>query len=110
MMFKKKDIHVEYFRSSGPGGQRRNKKDTAVRITHLPTGIRAVGTESRYRSRNLKKAFLRLTEKINAERRKVVIPRKVTRPSRSASERRLSAKRHLSRKKFLRGKVSASKD
>jgi ribosome-associated protein len=108
-MFKKKDIHIEYFRSSGPGGQRRNKKDTAVRITHLPTGIRAVGTESRHRSRNLKKALLRLREKINLEQRKV-IPRKTTRPPRYASERRLVSKRHLSRKKFLRGKVSASED
>lgn len=34
-----REIKVEFFRSSGPGGQNVNKRETAVRITHLPTGI-----------------------------------------------------------------------
>ena len=33
------EIKTDYFRSSGPGGQNVNKRETAVRITHLPTGI-----------------------------------------------------------------------
>jgi peptide chain release factor 1 len=33
------DISVEFFRSSGPGGQNVNKRETAVRITHAPTGV-----------------------------------------------------------------------
>ncbi|MBN1573954.1 MAG: peptide chain release factor-like protein [Deltaproteobacteria bacterium] len=108
-MFRKKDIQVEYFRASGPGGQRRNKKDTAVRVTHLPTGIRAVGTESRYRSRNLRAALMRLGEKLDLRSRKTR-PRLPTRTPRRAEERRLLGKRLIGEKKSMRGKVTAHED
>ena len=108
-MLKKKDIRIEYFRASGPGGQRRNKKETAVRVTHLPTGISALGTESRHRSRNLKAALSRLRGRLDAERR-CVKARVPTRPNRSALERRLVDKKFIGRKKSLRGKVDISED
>lgn len=41
----KEDLEVSFARSSGPGGQNVNKRDTAVRLTHLPTGL-SVHTES----------------------------------------------------------------
>lgn len=108
-MINRKDIVIEYFRSSGPGGQRRNKKDTAVRITHLPTGIRVVASENRHRSRNLRTAFLRLGERLK-ERETKKIPRIPTRMPISVKRGRLDDKRYMSRKKSLRKKVDMSID
>jgi peptide chain release factor len=41
------EFKVESMRSSGPGGQRTNKTESAVRIAHVPTGISAVAQEER---------------------------------------------------------------
>lgn len=40
-MISDSDLKVEYMRGSGPGGQHRNKTESACRITHLPTGTTA---------------------------------------------------------------------
>lgn len=44
-MIPKAHLQVEYMRGTGPGGQHKNKSDTACRITHLPTGIVGTGDE-----------------------------------------------------------------
>ncbi len=98
------DIRIEYYRSRGPGGQRKNKKETAVRIRHIPTGITAIATESRSQARNRQLALKRLNERLERLKRKKKrrIP---TRISVSAKERILKKKRLRSEKKKLRHKI-----
>ncbi|MBO6893364.1 MAG: peptide chain release factor H [Roseibium sp.] len=56
-------LKIETFRAGGPGGQHVNKTDSAVRITHLPTGLSAVSEDERSQFRNRKTALERLTTK-----------------------------------------------
>lgn len=51
---------VETYRASGPGGQHRNKTSSAVRLTHLPTGVSATATERRSQHENRRAAVGRL--------------------------------------------------
>ena len=55
---------VETFRSYGSGGQKRNKTDSAVRLTHTPTGITSQAFENRSQYRNRTHALARLRETI----------------------------------------------
>jgi protein subunit release factor B len=68
----KKQVVIETYRSRGPGGQRKNKVETAVRLKHLPSGITITATEHRSQAENRKLAFKRLLErliKLNQPRR-----------------------------------------
>lgn len=67
MSLPKKDLKIEYMRGSGPGGQRKNKKSTACRITHKPTGISAYADE-RSQSHSKKKALAELEKRIEEEK------------------------------------------
>jgi protein subunit release factor A len=99
-----KEIKIDYFRGSGPGGQHRNTSETGVRITHLPTGLVVTATESRSRHQNLQKAMARLEEKLAARLHKKR-PRIATRPGKGAIARRLDSKRKQSDKKRRRKQV-----
>jgi len=54
----------EAFRGPGPGGQKRNKTSSAVRLTHIPSGISVIAGESRSQQRNRQTAMNRLRHKI----------------------------------------------
>ncbi|MEX0933711.1 MAG: PCRF domain-containing protein [Candidatus Paceibacterota bacterium] len=51
------DIEIQFARSSGPGGQNVNKRETAVRITHTPTGISAHASTGRTQAENRERAL-----------------------------------------------------
>ncbi len=63
---------VDVYKSSGPGGQHRNKVSSAVRLRHRPTGVRAQGEESRSQHENKARALRRLRMKIACGVRKPV--------------------------------------
>ena len=63
---------VETYRASGPGGQHRNKRDSAVRLTHKPTGVVVTATERRSQHENRRRAIKRLRKAIALEGREKV--------------------------------------
>ena len=100
------ECDVQVFRATGPGGQSVNTTDSAVRLTHRPTGIVVVARRERSQLRNKHDCVKRLRARIvDAQRPRA--PRVPTKPTRSAVQRRLTAKSKLSTKKATRRKPAS---
>lgn len=114
-----KDLRIEAYRDSGPGGQNKNKNDTAIRVTHLPTGITACSTlKSQARNKELALSELRArlakrqeegdTSRRNAKRRNQIGRGERSDKVRTIAEQRQRVENHLngkrmSVKRYLRG-------
>ena len=98
-----KECNVDTFRAGGKGGQHLNKTESAVRMTHLPTGTVVSCQDERSQYQNKRKCLLKLREKLLALNYRPT-KRIPTRKPRSAKEKILETKRKQSQKKQLRQK------
>lgn len=93
LQLREHEVEVSFLKGSGPGGQNRNKRETGVRVKHLPTNLVAMATERRSQAQNLEAALERLREKLEAL---YFVPeaRVATKKTRSSHRKRLMHKKH----------------
>jgi ribosome-associated protein len=99
-----REVEVDVFRASGAGGQHVNKTESALRLTHPPSGVVVIAQDSPSQHRNRDIAFERLIERL---KRLNHVPKKrvPTKPSKAAKRRRLEVKKQVGQKKQARGRV-----
>jgi protein subunit release factor A len=99
-----REVLVDVFRASGPGGQHVNRTESALRLTHPPSGVVVTAQDSPSQHRNREIAFERLIARLT---RLNHVPRKrvPTRPTLASKKRRLEGKKQVGEKKRARGRV-----
>ncbi len=100
-----REVETDVFRASGPGGQHVNRTESALRLTHPPSGVVVVAQDSPSQHRNREIAFDRLIERL---RRLNHVPKKrvATKPTFASKKRRIEAKKGRGAVKRNRGRVS----
>lgn len=66
----KGDVEIQSYKASGPGGQHRNKVETAIRVIHRSSGLMVTASESRSKIQNLNLAMRKLEAKLSEENSK----------------------------------------
>ena len=92
------ECKVETFRSSGKGGQHTNKTESAVRLTHIKSGVQVMCQDERSQYLNKKKCIKELRTRIE-KNNYTPLKRIQTKPTKGSIERRLLTKKHRSEKK-----------
>lgn len=64
-----RQCEIDTYRASGPGGQKRNKTSSAVRLRHIPSGLLVIAEESRSQHENKAKALRRLRQALHLKLR-----------------------------------------
>ncbi|HEY2630737.1 MAG TPA: peptide chain release factor-like protein [Usitatibacter sp.] len=100
-----REVEVDVFRASGPGGQHVNRTESALRLTHPPSGVVVIAQDSPSQHRNRDIAFDRLIERI---KRLNFVPKKrvPTKPTKASKRRRIEVKKGRGAIKKSRGRIS----
>src|ERR1700676_4659395 len=69
---------VDTYRASGPGGQKRNKTSSAVRLRHPPSGLLVIAEESRSQHENRARALRRMRQALYLKLREPLAPEEMT--------------------------------
>lgn len=99
-----REVEVDVFRASGPGGQHVNRTESALRLTHPPSGVVVIAQDSPSQHRNREIAYGRLIARL-ARLNHVPKKRVPTKPTAGSRRRRVEGKTLRGAIKRTRGRV-----